>query len=323
MPGCFLIPQRGNEQELNQTERIELLRLRKEMEELKRTLQQAKLQLASQPIGVPPFTISGAPPTASTMPKTPHKTRQIFDAMPTISRKPNITHQESDNTEDSDRDYRRKRYNRRTVKVEIHPINQQMEPSNGTYLKMQKQEMFDRQGEFRKPDVFIRSSVSLKDYLEEGKLHIDDPRLVKYAMSYTKGPANKFVLNWRTWNLQGTVPELLHDLQQEFVPKAGKEKLYNKFKAIRQEAGGRLKPIIEEMEQLRKLQMLLPHVTDRELYYTFKDAIEPELFARVETKIDEETSWEDIKTIAQIHDKAFYKIRERKGNNRTQQPQTS
>src|SRR5690606_2126452 len=127
-----------------------------------------------------------------------------------------------------------------------------------------------------------------------------------------KGPANQFVLNWRSRQHQGTVSELLIDLQQEFVPKVGKERLYKKFKSIRQEEGGRLKPIIEVMEQLRNLQMLLPHVTDSELYYTFKDAMEPELCTRVETEIDEETTWEEIKTIAQKHDEALYKLRQRK-----------
>src|SRR5690606_23769425 len=80
--------------------------------------------------------------------------------------------------------------------------------------------------------------------------------------------------------------------------------------------GGRLKPIIEVMEQLRNLQMLLPHVTDNELYYTFKDAMEPELCLKVEPEIDEQMSWEDIKTIAQKHDEALYKFRQRKRSGR-------
>ena len=63
------------------------------------------------------------------------------------------------------------------------------------------------------------------------------------------------------------------------------------------------------MEQLRNLQMLLPHVTDNELYYTFKNAIEPEFCARVETEIDQEKPWEHINSIAQKHDKALYKLR--------------
>src|SRR5690606_16969276 len=138
-----------------------------------------------------------------------------------------------------------------------------------------------------------------------------------------KGPANQFVLNWRSRQPHGTVSELLIDLQQEFVPKIGKERLYKKFKSIRQEEGGRLKPKIEVMEQLRNLQMLLLHVTNSELYYTFKDAMEPELCARVETEIDEESTWKEIKTIAQKHDEALYKLHQRKRANKDKQHQQS
>lgn len=170
-------------------------------------------------------------------------------------------------------------------------MNQRYSETEITKLENDKSEKFDGQGRFRHLDVHMRWATSIKNYLEKGKLHINNPRLVEFALFYTDKPAFEFVLNWRTRNSQETLVQPLDNLEKEFIPLAGKEKLYKKFQCIKQEEGGRIKPIVEVIEQLQNLQLLLPHVTDTKLYFTFKDAMEPQLCANLKPKIDEDTLW--------------------------------
>jgi hypothetical protein len=189
-----------------------------------------------------------------------------------------------------------------------------MDPQEATNLvsahkkpKVPPPQRMDGGPHWRTAKTFDNWRTDLCDYL---MIHNVDPynaqdrNALAYTNGYLDGEAKEYMRNWRNkeMNQKSSLIDFLNELRTFCVPSNDMDKLWEEFQQIRQTTNGRSRPIQEVATELQILKLRIPYISQKQLYYQFKNAMDHELSLMVSPHINPKMEWQEMVDLAMKFD---------------------
>ena len=131
-----------------------------------------------------------------------------------------------------------------------------------------------------------------------------DKQAIAYTSGYLDGVAKEVLRTWRdsSKNNEKSLIDLLNELRDFCVPANDTDKLWEQFHQVKQTVNGCSKPIQEVATDLQTLKMRIPALSNHQLYYELKNAMDPELSTLVASHINLNMHWNAIVELAMKYD---------------------
>src|SRR6201995_2360799 len=192
--------------------------------------------------------------------------------------------------------------------------------STGTILKssikIPKPEICNGEGRFKIPSMFDKWMQDLIGYFEIHRISRNSEEAMKIAGHFLSHRPREL---WqegiqKTWNLG----QYLVELRSMLIKSTYKDDLYAEFEKITQNVMGRTRPITEVAQDIRIAKTRLPWLTETQMYFQLKRAMEPDLRRRAGPFINQDMPWNTIVQILERFDSEMHKERREKRSNNNQ-----
>ena len=159
-------------------------------------------------------------------------------------------------------------------------------------------------GKWTKAKTFDTWVFSLLDYLYCNNVDRDSPYAFVVAGFFLEDIPRDIHNQWRLDRKRKStkLQEFLQELRDMIVPSTYKLSEWDEFQRVKQTMDGRSRPIGKVAAELKGFQSRLAVVTEKQLFYRLREAMDPRLRELVGPHINEDMKWKDIIPVCERFD---------------------
>ena len=159
---------------------------------------------------------------------------------------------------------------------------------------------------FTQAATYDNWALQVLDYFTVYEVNLNSNKALAYCNGYVSGLGTEFMRSWRMNPLhQGEyLEEFLDDFRKFCIPPNYQEKLWAEFNNIQQTVNERSRDIKQVATELETLKLRISSLTQKQLYYQFKKAMDPELHKLISPHIKPSDPWNDMIEMAVKYDSA-------------------